>query len=84
MYRDASGQVKPDAPDTGWTVTAQQEQVGIGADGRATNGYRIQFTTGKGVNGSVFIPMDRYNPTNVKAAIAAHAHQLDEVQGLTG
>lgn len=84
MYRDASGQVKPNAADTGWTVMSQQEQVGTGPDGRATNGYRIQFKTGKEVVGSVFIPMNMYNPTNAKAAISAHAQQLDEVQGLTG
>lgn len=80
MARDARGNIVPDADLTGIKIDAQMETVGIGPDQRPTSGYKVMFTTREGVSGSVFVPMSSYSPANVKAAVAAHAAQLDEVQ----
>lgn len=74
----------PNAPEGGWMVTGQVQTTELGADNRAVTGYRVSFTTGKGAQGSVFVPVNRYTPDNVRAEIAAHAHQLDQVQVMTG
>lgn len=74
----------PNAPITGWTVTSQQQSQWIGPNNQAVRGVEVFFTTGKGVAGSVRIPESQYSPINVRAAIAAQAAQLDEVQGLSG
>lgn len=73
----------PNMPQNTWTVTSQQQTMQLDTNGRPTQGYAVYFTTGLGVNGSVFIPLAQYNPVNVRAAIAAHAHQLDLVQQLS-
>jgi hypothetical protein len=54
------------------------------AGGQVQEGFRVMFTTGKGQQGSVFVPKARYTPDNVRAEIAAAAHQLDQVADLTG
>lgn len=74
----------PDLRKSGWSIEYQQETVGLGPDGRAAEGVKVGYTTGKGLHGSVFIPKDRYNPANVAAQVAAAAAQMDEVHGLTG
>lgn len=84
MAFDERGRIVPDAGVTGWNVEGQQETTELDARGRAVTGYRIEFRTGKGQRGSVFLPKSQYNPTNVRAAIAAQAGQLDEVAGLSG
>jgi len=80
MATSATGQVVPNGSAPGTYVTGQQEQVGLNSRGQAENGYRVSFTTGGGVDGSVFVPISQYTPDNVKAAIVAHASQLDQVQ----
>lgn len=84
MASNPPGQLAPNAPITGWHVEYQQETVDLGPDGRAVQGVKVGFVTGKGVHGSVFIAKTRYNPDNVKAAIAAAAVQIDTVHTLTG
>lgn len=74
----------PSAQGTGWTVTAQQETSEVGPSGRVESGYRIAFTTAKGVQGTVFVARSQYNPDNVRAQLAAHAAELDQVQGMSG
>lgn len=78
------GQIVPNAPATGWEVTAQQETFATGPAGRVEKVVRVMFTTGKGTTASVDVPMNQYNPANVRAAVAAYAAQLDEVHGLKG
>jgi len=67
-----------------WTVQYQQETVDLGPDGRAVQGVKVGFVTGKGVHGSVFIPKARYNVDTVKAAIGEAVAKLDAIHGLTG
>lgn len=74
----------PNAPTSKWRVEYQQETVGLGPDGRAVDGVKIGFETEAGHHGSVFIPKARYNPENVKAAVATAAYQMDLVGGLSG
>lgn len=78
------GNVVPDAPQTGWEILDQQETVDEGPSGSIVRGMRVYFRTGKQLRGSVFIPINQYTPTNVRAAVAALAAQLDQVQGSTG
>lgn len=72
------------APVSGWTVTSQQETFEQGPAGTMARGVRVYFTLASGPGGSVFIPDAQYNPDNVRAAIAAKAHLLNQVQGLSG
>lgn len=72
----------PNMPNVKYTVTSQTEVPGPGPDGRLTDGYRVAFTTASGVNATVFVPRAQYSPGNVAALIAAHAHQLEQVNQL--
>jgi hypothetical protein len=83
MATNQYGQVVPNAPQTGWSVTSQQETTDFDDRGRAVIGYRIYFTTAGGQQGSVFVPASRYNTVNVQAQIAPIAAHLDQVAGLT-
>lgn len=74
----------PSAPLTGWKVTDQVQTTEADPRGGAARGYRIHFTTGKGVASSVFVSEARYNASNVRAAVAAQAAVIDEVHGLQG
>ena len=67
-----------------WTITYQQEVIGPGPDGRLAPGYTIGFRTQGGVNGSVFVTRAMYTAANVRAAIAEHARELDQVQAMGG
>lgn len=84
MASNPPGQTKPNAPITGWIIEHQQETVGLGPDGRAIDGWRVNFVTGLGVHGSVFIVKARYSVDNVRAAVAAAAAEIDAVHKLTG
>ena len=84
MALDRLGRVIPDAPTTGWRVEAQDPSTEIDASGRVQRGVRVSFVTGTGQRGSVFVADAQYNPTNVRAVVAAAASAMDEVAGLTG
>lgn len=67
-----------------WTVEYQTETVGLGPDGRPTEGVKVGFVTASGVHGSVFVAKSRYNANTVKAAIQeAYAH-IEAVHKLSG
>lgn len=71
-------------PIGGWFVTGQQQQTrALPNQQRPVDGYLINFVTGYGVNGSVFIPGNQYTPDAVKALIATQVQQLDAVSALT-
>lgn len=72
------------APTTGWHVESQVETMGLDPSGKAVEGVKVGFQTGKGVHASVFIPKDRYTPDNVRAAIAASAAAIDQVHSFSG
>lgn len=80
MASNPSSLRPPVNPTVTWAVTSQQETVDKGPDGRLTSGYRVFFTTQSGVQGSVFVPKAMYSVANVRAAIAGHARELDQVQ----
>lgn len=67
-----------------WKFQSQSATLGIGPDGKATEGYQVYFVTGSGQQGSVFVVRSLYNPANVAAAIAAHAAELEGVAKLSG
>lgn len=77
-------QSSPNAPQTGWGIEYQQPSVDLGPDGRAVQGMKVGFVTGKGVHAFVFIPQNMYSVDNVRAALAAAAKQIDDVHSLTG
>lgn len=71
-------------PVGGWYVTTQSQQTrALPNVQRPVDGYVVNFVTGFGVNGSVFIPGNQYTAPNVQAAIAAQVAQLDAVSALT-
>jgi hypothetical protein len=72
----------PAPAPTGWKVTGQVEQTQI-TNGGITQGWRVSFITTGGINGSVWVPVNQYNPTVIAAAINPIAAQLDAVAGLT-
>jgi len=74
----------PSGPVTGWRVIDQVPGTDIGPQGYAVRGVRVYFVTGKGVNGSVFIPENRYTPKNVQATVADLAATIDAVHALQG
>lgn len=74
----------PNLAYSGWTVTSQQETFGTDATGKAVEGVKIYFTTKGGHNGSVFVPKDRYDLDNAKAAIQQQAAIMDSVGQLKG
>lgn len=67
-----------------WKVDTQTETVGLGPDGRPTDGVKVLFTTSTGVTASVFIPKGRFNANTVKAAIQEYVTHLDAVHNLKG
>ncbi len=71
------------APSSGWNVTGQREGVQV-TNGQVINGVTIDFLTGNGVAGSVFIPNERYTTDYARAQIAARAQMLDDVHKLSG
>jgi hypothetical protein len=71
------------APGTGWVINAQTPTVGT-ANGQVTNGWNIAFTSGRGHEGKLFVPIGQYNEANVRAQITAQATSLDNIGAMTG
>ena len=65
--------------DVTWTVDSQAPRTGENTRGQYVPGYQIEFTTGRGNKGTIFVPRTDYNPANVVALIRAHASELDTV-----
>ncbi len=84
MVMNALGQVSPDAPQGAWQVLAQEETFDRAPGGQVVPGVKVSFVTAGGVHASIFVPNSLYSPDNVRAAVAARAHQLDTVQGMSG
>lgn len=71
-------------PIGGWNITGQQPAVRqVPGVARPVDGYVVNFITGYGTTGSVFIPVAQYGADTVKAAIGATVAQLDAVNALT-
>lgn len=66
-----------------WQVTGQTQRIKANAANGVEEGYDVTFTTGQGHTGSVFVPMARYTPDNVRVLIAAQAQLLDSVGALS-
>lgn len=64
---------------TTWTIDSQAPRMGQNARGQYVDGYQVEFTTGMGNRGVIFVPRERYNPANVVALVKAHASELDTV-----
>lgn len=77
MANSSSGQLS-------WKVTSQAPRFGIGPDGKATEGIEINFTTGLGNQGSVFVPRSGFSAQAGIEAIRAHAQELDAVSSSGG
>lgn len=74
----------PDQAPTTWVVTGQSQATDIPTQGAPVNGVRIQYRTGNGQEGSVFVPQTIYpNTSQVRDIIAAAAAQMDTVKALT-
>ena len=68
-----------------WNVTGQNaDQFEYDGAGNPVTGWRVNFITGQGNRGSVFIPQDRYKDVKgTRAQIQALADTMDEVGALT-
>lgn len=84
MVTTATGQIGPNAPRNKVSEISQVEELGVMPNGQTAQGYRVYFTTEKGVRGSVFVPKAGYSVANVQAAVLQHAYELDQVQALGG
>ena len=73
----------PSSTPNGGSITGQVQTTEIGPGNRPVAGIRVYFKTGKGADGSVFVPEDRYTAANVLAAVRAAANAMDEVHGAT-
>lgn len=71
------------APSSGepttWKVDGQSPRFGLDARGNYVDGYEVEFTTGLGNKGKLFVPRAGYNAQNVTALVKAHASELDTV-----
>lgn len=67
-----------------WHVTGQNaDQFEYDGAGNPVTGYRVNFITGNGNRGSVFIPADRYHDVaGTKTAIQGQANLMDMVGAL--
>lgn len=66
-----------------WAVDSQVQRTKADNAGNITEGYEVNFHTRAGHYGTVFVPMARYTPDNVIAAIEAQATVVDSVGQLT-
>lgn len=66
-----------------WQVTGQTEQTQIVQGGAPVRGVQVFYTTGKGHQGSVFVPYVQYNQATVRNLISAAAAQMDSIGALT-
>lgn len=66
-----------------WRVTGQFPTTRPTAGGRLVAGVTVQFVTGSGVSGSVFVPEAMYTPERVKQLIAAKVAPIEAVSSLT-
>lgn len=75
----------PDLPPVGgWRIISQTQQTRtVPGNAYPVTGYTVNFLTGYGVNGAVFIPGTQYTPDFVRQAVAAQVAQLDAVSALT-
>lgn len=71
------------SPSTGWQVTGQQPTTQVNDVGTVQQGIKVQFRTGNGTAGSIFVPMAQYTPDNVRALIAGQAAIIDQVDALS-
>ena len=83
MAQTQTGQVVPNAQAVTWSNVTQQYTREVDSTGVAVTGYRVGFTTDRGVVGSVFIAASMYTPANVVAAIARHAAELNAINDST-
>lgn len=69
---------------SGWKVISDNETIRQADNGQFAPGHLITFTTGKGGQGSVFVPNTAYNATNVRRLIDERVAVMDEVADLNG
>lgn len=71
----------PSTPPT-WQVTGTSETTQLTDSGQFQPGILVNFTTGRGHQGSVFLAMAAATPENVKAAIDARVRALEGIATL--
>lgn len=70
-------------PAVTWQVIGQSQTSDLDQSGRAVTGMSVQFRTGDGHVGSVFVPLTAFSPASVANAINPAAATLDAVGRLT-
>ena len=76
------------ADGSGWEVKGQLMGQGIGPNGGYTKGMSVQFVTGLGHGGEIFLTDAEYNAPNaidlIRERVADKAAQMDAVASLKG
>lgn len=75
---------QPNGGPVTYHVTGQTEGQGRNASGAFIPGVTVTFAMSNGHGGTVFIPSDRYDPENVKAAIEVRVRQIKDVGAISG
>lgn len=70
---------------TTWRVTRDTpDQYDPTGSANPELGHIVEFITGQGSRGSVFIPEDHYNPAAVRTLINGKAKTADAISAMTG
>jgi hypothetical protein len=68
-----------------YKVEYQTQTVGVGPDGRPTEGWKIGYSVASlGIAGSIFVPSARFNANTVRALIADQLAHHAAVASLGG
>lgn len=67
---------------SGWKVTHQRQTQDIGPGGAFIPIVEVFFTTGRGVAGSVKVPLTDYSPEGIYNAVAPLAASFDAVSSI--
>lgn len=68
---------------TGWSIVSQTPGVGkVGSD--VTAGVTINFVTGRGHPGTLFVPNAKYTTDGVRQLLADAALNIDNIGALSG
>lgn len=66
-----------------YVITGQRQVTVPDGNGRFQNAMEVSFqVVSNGVTGSIDIPLNRYNKTNVQEAIDAYVTNIEEVHNL--
>lgn len=67
-----------------WTITGVQPTTGLDVNRQPAKGQNVSYQLSDGTSGTLFIPDEQFNPSQVASLVQAHATNVTTVKGLTG